>query len=92
MFQYDQCSDSSSTKYDLKRHERLKQYSEQCGKGIKRKHYTIQHEKGVEKNGEEDTESVNGDDTDMEDLEETLRIDKVTFEENSNRNFADFCC
>ena len=39
--------------------------------------------KGLKKNAEEDTDSVNSDDTDMEDLEkveETLRIDKVTFE------------
>ena len=44
------------------------------------------------KNTEEDTDSVNSDDTDMEDLEkveETPRIDKVTPEENNNRNFSD---
>ena len=88
MFKCDQCSYSSSIKHDLKRHERLKHYPEQCGGGIKRKHYPIQYEKGVEKNAEEDTDSVNSDDSDMEDLEkveETLRIGKVTLEENTNR-------
>ena len=89
MFKCDQCSYLSSRKYDLKRHERLKHYPEQCGRGIKRKHYPIQYGKGVEKDTEEDTDSVNSDDTDMEDLEETLRIDKVTLEENTNRNFVD---
>ena len=105
MFKCDQCSYLSSRKYDLKRHERLKHYPEQCGrgikrkhypeqcgKGIKRKHYPIQYGKGVEKDTEEDTDSVNSDDTYMEDLEkveETPRIDKVTPEENTNRNFSD---
>ena len=45
-------------------------------KRFKKKHYPIQYEKGVEKNAEEDTDSVNSDDTDMEDLEkveETLK-------------------
>ena len=28
---------------------RLNHYAEQCGRGIKRKHYPIQYEKGVEK-------------------------------------------
>ena len=51
------------------KHERLKHYPKQCGGGIKRKDYPIQYEKGVEKNGEEDTDGVNSDDTDMEDLE-----------------------
>ena len=92
MFKCDQCSYSSSKNYNFKRHQRLNHYSEQCGRGIKRKHYPIQYEKGVEKNAEEDTDSVNSDDSDMEDLEkveETLRIDKVTLEENTNRNFID---
>ena len=92
MFKCDQCSYSSSKNYNLKRHQRLNHYSEQCGRGIKRKHYPIQYEKGVEKNAEEDTDSVNSDDSDMEDLEkveETLRIDKVNPEENNNRNFLD---
>ena len=71
---------------------RLNHYSEQCGRGIKRKHYPIQYGLGVEKDTEEDTVSVNSDDTDMEDLEkveETPRIDKVTPEDNTNRNFSD---
>ena len=71
---------------------RLNHYSEQCGRGIKRKHYPIQYGLGVEKDTEEDTDSVNSDDTDMEDLEkveETPRIDKVTPEDNTNRNFSD---
>ena len=64
---------------------RLNHYSEQCGRGIKRKHYPIQYGLGVEKDTEEDTVSVNSDDTDMEDLEkveETPRIYKVTPEVN----------
>jgi len=40
----------------LKRHERLK-------------HYLVQNGKGVEKDTEEDTDSVKSDDTNMEDLE-----------------------
>ena len=71
---------------------RLNHYSEQCGRGIKRKHYPIQYGLGVEKDTEEDTVSVNSDDTDMEDLEnveETPRLDKVTPEDNTNRNFSD---
>ena len=91
MFQCDQCSYSSSRKYDLKRHERLKHYPEQCGGGIKRKHCPIHYEKGVEKNVEEDSDSVNSDDTDIEDLEkveESPKIEKVTPEENNNRNIS----
>ena len=87
MFKCDQCSYTSSRKYDLKGHQRLKHHPKHCGRGIKRKHYLIQYEKGVEKNAEEDTDSVNSDDTDMEDLEkveETSRIVKVTPEENTN--------
>ena len=92
MFQCDQCSYSSCGNYNIKRHERLNHYPEQSVEGIKRKDYPIQYEKGVEKNAEEDTDSVNSDDSDMEDsekVEETLRIDKVTPEENKNRNFSD---
>ena len=37
---------------------RLNHYSEQCGRGIKRKHYPIQYGLGVEKDTEEDTDSV----------------------------------
>ena len=92
MFKCVQCSYSSSKNYNFKRHQRLNHYSEQCGRGIKRKHYPIQYGLGVEKDTEEDTDSVNSDDTDMEDLEkveETPRIDKVTPEDNTNRNFSD---
>ena len=45
----------------------------------------------MKKNTEEDTDSVNSDDTDMEDLEkveETSRIDEVSPEENTNRNLV----
>ena len=42
---------------------RLNHYSEQCGRGIKRKHYPIQYGKGVEKDTEEDTDSDKSDDT-----------------------------
>ena len=75
MFKCDQCSFSSSRKYNLERHERLNHYPEQCGGGIKRKDYPIQCEKGVEKNAEEDTDSVKSDDesnneNDVEDNEE----------------------
>ena len=56
MFKCDQCSYSSSRNKNLKRHERLK-------------HYLVQNGKGVEKDTEEDTDSVKSDDTNMEDLE-----------------------
>ena len=93
MFQCDQCSYSSSKNYNLKRHERLKHYPEQCGRGIKRKHYPEQYGKGVN-NMQKKTQinSLNSDDSDMKDLENiegTLRIDKVTLEGNTNRNFVD---
>ena len=106
MFKCDQCSFSSSKRYNLKRHIKnihdnysqkekgikRNHYPEQCERSIKRKHYPIQYGLGVEKDTEEDTDSVNSDDTDMEDLEnveETPRLDKVTPEDNTNRNFSD---
>ena len=71
MFKCDQCSYSSSRNKNLKRHERLK-------------HYLVQNGKGVEKDTEEDTDSVKSDDTDVENLEsvvENSNINKVSPEE-----------
>ena len=50
------------------------------------KRYSILKLEGVEKNIEEDSDSLYSDDTDIEDLEkaeETSKIDKVTPEENT---------